>query len=161
MAQKATPESSRVLDSLAAAVDTAIRATGSRPDVVDHLPPKGLVAGGTLYFHHYIWLNAYLFIADYNILNINERTDAVLAKYYEGADRCYLLKVKYPDAAEAQQALQQLTAEFAPERPSGDRRALRLEDGRWYRAWQTGQILYAIFDGSSEEQTEELFQSIN
>jgi hypothetical protein len=157
--QKATPESEKAIRHLASLVDKAIPATGDKPAIVNALPQKNLVPGGYLYFHHYIWLNAYLFIADYNIINITDETDAVLAKYGSSDARCYLLLVEYPDADASQAACRQLKDRFAPE--STDTRAkLQFEDGTWFMTWTLNKRLYAIFNGSSPEQIEDLYQSI-
>jgi hypothetical protein len=157
--QRAVPESERALRHVAELVDGAIATTGLRPAIVDALPEKGLVPGGYLYFHHYVWLNAYVFIADYNIININEDTDAVLARYGSADARCHLLMVDYRSAEDAAGAWAKLKEAFAPE--STDARAVvRMEDGSWFTAWTTGRRLCAIFDGRSREQIDDLFFSI-
>jgi hypothetical protein len=157
--QKATPESEKALLHLASLVDRAIPGTGRRPAIVDALPQKDLVPGGYLYFHHYVWLNAYLFIADYNIININDETDAVLAKYGDADARCYLLMVDYPDETAATAAWEKLKNEFAPE-SADERPKLQLEDGTWFTTWTRANRLCAIFDGRSLEQIDNLYHSI-
>jgi len=159
-AQKATPESEKAMTHLAVLLDKAIQTTGSIPAIVSDLPQEGLSDGGYLYFHHYVWLNAYLFIADYNIINITDKTDAVLAKYGNADKRCYLLMADYADENEAAKAFGQLKEKFAPE-ATGLRPMLRLEDGTWFTAWTQGRRLCAIFNGADITQTESLFQSIN
>ncbi|MDR1602852.1 MAG: hypothetical protein LBS42_10550 [Tannerella sp.] len=157
--RKATPESGKAIHRLAALIDSAIPGTGDRPAIVNALPQKNLTPGGYIYFHHYIWLNAYLFIADYNIVNISDQTHAVLAKYGNPDERCYLLLVEYPDAAGTEAACRQLKDKFAPE--STDPRAkLQLEDGTWFMTWTRNKHLYAIFNSNSSEQIEDLYQSI-
>jgi hypothetical protein len=158
-AEKATPESGKALLHVASLVDKAIPGTGRRPAIVDALPQKGLVPGGYLYFHHYIWLNAYLFIADYNLVNISDETDAVLAKYGEADARCYLLMIDYPDATAAVTAWGQLKKEFAPE-SAGKHPKLQLEDGTWFTTWTRGKRLCAIFEGRSLKQIDDLYNSI-
>jgi hypothetical protein len=157
--QKIMPESVKAIHDLASLVDRAIPKTGDKPAIVNVLPQKNLAPGGYLYFHHYIWLNAYLFIADYNIINISDKTDAVLAKYGSADARCYLLAVEYPDADTAKAACTQLKDKFAPE--STDARSkLQLEDGTFFMTWTREKLLYAIFNANSSEQAEELYQLI-
>ncbi|MDR0698709.1 MAG: hypothetical protein LBG28_05770 [Tannerella sp.] len=158
--EKATPESSKALLHIASAADKAITGKGRRPAIVDALPKKNIVPGGYLYFHHYVWLNAYLFIADYNIVNISDETDAVLAKYGDAEARCYLLMIDYPDMIAATTALEQLKKEFAPEASPCKRPELRLEDGTWFTTWTRGKRLCAIFEGQSPEQMNDLYHSI-
>jgi FAD/FMN-containing dehydrogenase len=158
-AGKAVPESEKALCYTASLIDKAIPGTGRRPAIVDALPQKGLVPGGYLYFHHYIWLNAYLFIADYNLVHIGDETDAVLAKYGPADARAYLLMIDYPADADAESAREQLKKEFAPE-SAGERPVLRLEDGTWFTTWTRGKRLCAVFDARSSEQIDDLYHAI-
>ncbi|MDR2764262.1 MAG: hypothetical protein LBB90_04455 [Tannerella sp.] len=159
-AQKATPESTKTIRQIASLIDNAIPKTGSKPDIVDALPEKDLVPGGYLYFHHYIWLNACLFIADYNIVNITDQTHAMLARYGNADSRYYLLVIDYPDTPSAETAFIRLRDKFAPE--STDMRpVLQLEDQTWFSTWMQGKRLWAVFSGHSPEQIEYIYHSTN
>jgi hypothetical protein len=157
---KATPESGEAMRHIASLVDKSITGKGEIPAIIGELPQDGLAPAGFLYFHHYIWINAYLFIADYNIININEHTDAVLAKYGSADARCYLLLVEYPDHAEAEAAGKQLKEKFAPEW-TVDNPIIRIEDKTWFTFLVKGNKLSAVFNGNTREQVENLYQSLN
>ncbi|GHT29173.1 hypothetical protein AGMMS49574_05140 [Bacteroidia bacterium] len=157
--QKATEKSKEAIHSLASLIDKAIPGEGEIPSIVNALPKEGLAPAGFLYFHHYVWLNAYLFIADYNIININDRTDAMLAKYGSADARSYLLLVEYPDEAEAEAAGKQLQIKFAPEWKT-EQPIIQLEDNTWFSYRVKGNKLDAIFNGSSREEVEYIYQSI-
>jgi hypothetical protein len=154
--QDITPESSKGIEFLAGLIDSAITETGQIPAIIDALPHQGLADAGFLYFHHYIWLNSYYFIADYNILNINEQTDAVLAKYGPADRRAYLLLVDYPDEAKADEAFHNMKQKYAPELAE-NHPFIKLEDKTWFSLWRSGKRLGAIFDGKSEAETETLY----
>jgi hypothetical protein len=156
---KATPQSAEALKYLASLVEKAIPGEGEIPALVAELPKENLAPGGYLYFHHYIWLNAYLFIADYNIADINDQTDAILAKYGDAEARCYLLLVQYQDNAAAEVAGQKLQNQFAPE-ITPQNPIIRLEDHTWFTVRVKDNKLSAIFNGNSREQVEKLSQSI-
>ena len=156
--QKVVPESQAAVQYLAKLIDESISETGDIPSIVNLLPKEGLAPAGFLYFHHYIWLNAYLFIADYNIINIDDRTDAVLAKYGEADARSYLLLVEYPNENEAIEAYKQLKDKYAPESTPADP-LVQLEDKTWFTVWTKGNKLGAVFNGISKEKTEELYKS--
>lgn len=156
--QEVVPESQKAVQYLAALIDKSIPETGDKPSIVDLLPKEGLAPAGFLYFHHYIWLNAYFFIADYNILNIDEQTDAVLAKYGEADARSYLLMVEYPDEEKAAAAYKQLKSKYAPE-STRENPFVQMEDKTWFTVWMKGNKLGAIFNGASKEETEKLYQS--
>ena len=157
--QRTTPESTAAIRHFASLVDKAIPGEGQLPSIINSLPPEGLVSGGFLYFHHYIWLNAYLFIADFNIVNITDKTDAVLAKYGAPDTRCYLLLVEYPDTTLAETAGKQLQESYAPEWTVSTP-IIKLEDGTWFSLSVKGNKLAAVFNGNSREQVETLSQSI-
>ncbi len=154
---KVTSQSEKAVKQLASLVDKAIPGKGKIPDIVNCLPQKGLATAGYLYFHHYIWLNAYYFIADYNILDIDGTTNAVLAKYGAPENRSYLLLVDYPGKEAAVKAYQQLKQKYAPE--AKDNTAIQLEDKSWFIVWTKSNKVGAIFNGNSRETTEQLFQA--
>ncbi|MDR1673621.1 MAG: hypothetical protein LBS09_09220 [Bacteroidales bacterium] len=157
-APKATPESAAAIRFLAETTDKAIPQKGKLPAIVGLLPTEKLADGGTLYFHHYIWLNAYFFIADFNLLNIDGQTDAVLAKYGTPEQRTYLLLVEYPDGTATEEAYRQFMQRYAPE--AGNGKSIRLEDGTWFVGWHNGNRLGAIFNSPSKDDAENLFQAI-
>ncbi|MDR1356059.1 MAG: hypothetical protein LBJ58_00120 [Tannerellaceae bacterium] len=157
--QKSTPESRDAVRYMAELTDAAITGKGEIPAIIRELPSEGLAPGGFLYFHHYIWLNAYIFIADYNIVDINDQTDAVLAKYGPADARCYLLMVEYPRAEAAEAAGMKLKEKFAPEL-TPDNRIIRLEDNTWFTMKVKENKLCAIFNGDTREQVESLYISI-
>jgi hypothetical protein len=122
------------------------------------LPQEDLDQDAYLYFHHYIWLNAYFFIADYNITHIGEDTDAALAKYGEANARSYLLLTEYPNEEKALEAYESLRERYAPELTAAEP-FVELEDNTWFTLWTKGNKLGAIFNGSSREKTEKLYQA--
>ena len=151
---KSTLQSQEAIQYLASVTDKSIDNKGSIPDIIGYLPQKDLIQGGVLYFHHYIWLNAYYFIADYNILNIDENADAVLARYGSSQQRSYLLLVEYSDAVATEKAYNQLKQKYAPEIKSDE--IIQIEDGSWFTVWLNDNKLGAIFNGTSKEIIEEL-----
>ena len=155
---KSTTQSQEAIHYLASVIDKSIPEKGNLPKIVETLPGKNLVSAGFIYFHHYIWLNAYYFIADHNILNINEETDAVLARYETGlTSRSYLLLVEYPDSETAGLAYEQLKQKYAPEISSQS--IVQFEDGSWFTMWIKNNKIGAIFNGDSQESTKQLYEN--
>ncbi len=154
---KVTPESTEAVRQSALLIDKAIPGIGKIPDIVDRLPEKDLAPAGFVYFHHYIWLNSYYFIADYNILDIDKNVDAVLAKYGAPEDRSYLLLAEYPDNNAARKAYTQMKQKYAPEAKTNT--AVRLEDGTWFAVWIKGNKAGVVFNGSTREATEKLYRA--
>jgi len=154
---KITPESEEAVRLLAASVDKAIPDVGQLPAIIGCLPEKDLAVAGYTYFHHYIWLNSYYFIADFNILNIDAQTDAVIAKYGAPEQRSYLLMVEYPDDMSAQKAYDQMKERYAPETETNV--VVRLENNTWFALWIKGNRVGSIFNGSTREATEQLYKA--
>ena len=159
MTSETTEESVQLLRSLAGFIDEKIGETGERPAILSVLPTDGLVPGGYLFFHHYIWLNSYYFIAADNILEINENTPAALAKYGTPEERLYLLAIKYPDRAKAEQAYASFGRHFFPEGLKDS--CIKLEDNTWMTAGMYGSMLVAVFNGKSREKPLELLERIS
>lgn len=149
------PESETAIKYLAELIDRLIPNAGNTPAIINDLPKENLVPAGLLYFHHYIWLNAYYFIADHNILNIDEHTNAVLAKYGDAGNRLYFLLVEYPDEEKTAEAYNRFLEKYAPELNPLDP-FVRLEDDTWFSAWKKGNKLGAVFNGNTREKVEEL-----
>ena len=157
---QATLESEVAIKYLANLVDQSIPDQGEIPTIINCLPEEDLAPAGFLYFHHYIWLNAYYFIADYNVIDINEQTDAVIAKYGEADARSYLLITEYVGSEKALEAGEQLRKKYAPEMTAKNT-IVQLEDKTWFTTWVKGNKLGAIFNGSSLEKTEKLWKAAN
>lgn len=155
-----TEESGNGIKFLAKLIDASISETGTIPEIVGDLPEEGLAEAGFIYFHHYIWLNSFYFIADYNILDINEQTDAVLAKYGSGNERLYVLMVDYPEDSQAKAAYQKMKSNYAPE-ISKSGKIILLEDKTWFALDLKGKRIYAIFNGKTREKVQNLLNCLN
>jgi len=155
-AHQETQESREAMRHFASILEQSIPEEGEIPSVVGALPKEDLQPGGFLYFHHYIWLNSYYFIADYNIIDIDERTDAVLGKYGPASARTYLLMAEYPDKPAASKAFGQLSEKFAPEAKAGA--TIQLEDNTWFKTWEKDNKLGAIFNAPTKEYAEKIYQ---
>ncbi len=68
------------LRDLAETIARNITPASGRPELVQRLP-EGIVEGTVLYFHAWPILNERRYVADENVLNLNEKTNAVLAAY--------------------------------------------------------------------------------
>jgi hypothetical protein len=147
---ESTEESVSLLHSLAAYIDGKITETGEPPSILSVLPEKGLVPGGYLYFHHYVWLNSYYFIASENIFGIDGNTPAVLAKYGSPEERIYLLAIQYPDSSRAKQGFAEFGRHFFPEGLTDS--SIKLEDNTWLAAAFKNCMLVGIFNAKDREE---------
>lgn len=143
---------------LARRIEAAIPRTGSLPDILEFLPRDSLVEESIRYFHHYVWLNSHYFIADENILHIDENTQAVLAKYGTPEERWYLLVVEYPSDMEARLARTEFVGKYLPEM---DRRSVvQVEDSTWTGCRGSGSVLAVVFNAPSLEVAFKVLRSV-
>jgi hypothetical protein len=144
------------IKSISKQIDERIKSHGQRPSVVEKLPTMGLAEDGFIYFHHYIWLNAFYFISNENILNINDQTNAVIAKYGEPAHRMYLLLIEYKSPLLASEAINLFASKYI--KTKSEENLIRLEDGTWVGYNTTNNYFIAVFNGESMKETKDLIE---
>jgi len=109
-------------------IDQSIRKPGKLPAIISSLPTQGLVKESIRYFRHYIWLNSHFYISDKNILNIDKKTEAVLARYKNKGLQFFLLLVSYPDKNKSRKAFSKFIKSYLPDAKDG---IGRNENGKW------------------------------
>jgi hypothetical protein len=154
---KSSEKSIAAIKRIAAFIDQAIPQEDKIPQIVALLPEQDLVPEGYCYFHHYIWINSYYFIANYNILDVNDHTDGVVAKYGPPDKRSYLLLIQYPDEKAAQAAYDKFITDFSPELKVAD--AVKLKDNLWHTAALQGTIFVSVFNAQNKKEAIELLNS--
>lgn len=136
---------------LARKTDNAITSKGEVPSVLKLLPQNGLATEGYTVFHHYIWTNSFYFISNDNILNINDSTNAVLAKYGDRKHRTYLMIVEYPETETAKKAHENFIKIYS--KGTGPQ---KVEDKTWHIANLKDRYVIAVFNGDDKKQTVQL-----
>ncbi len=108
LAYPETKETKKTIREIAKNLVDNMKGENIKPELVRSLPKKNLAPYSIKYFYHYVWLNSYYFVSNENILNMGDKTSAVLARYYpegRGKQAVILLLVKYQknnDALEAE-----------------------------------------------------------
>ena len=158
MAHPETAESKKALFDLAKKIDGAIAEEGPLPALLNLLPPGDLIRESIRSFHHHAWLNSHYFVADQNILHIDDTTDALLAKYGEGKKRSLLLLIQYRDDKAARSAYDNFVKQYLPE--LSQKKSVRIEDGTWTACHLAGSLLMAVFNAQKEEQAVHLIGEV-
>jgi hypothetical protein len=151
LASPETPEAKDTVHELARRIESAISDTGPLPDILAVLPRDGLIEESLRYFFHYIWLNSHYFIADENILNIDEDCEALLAAYKREGGRTFLVVVRYGGEKDAEAAYKSFYHHYLPE--VSDELPVDIEDGSWTGCRRDGDLLVLVFNAASAEQT--------
>jgi hypothetical protein len=158
MATEETDESKKLIHELGKIITEEIKETGKRPDILKLLPLNGLDSSSILYFHHYIWVNSFYFIADENFLLIDENADALLAKYGPPDNRSYLLIIQYNNSETAGIAYNNFIRDYFPEGEFKD--ITQLEDQTWMGVNLIDNTFYGLFNGRSKEYVNGLMSDI-
>jgi hypothetical protein len=146
MAHPETDESRKALQTLAASISRAITKEGPLPVIIKLLPEEALVRESIRYFRHHAWLNAHYFIADNNLLHIDDTTEALLAKYKNGDTRTILLLVEYPNPQSAQEAYRDFVKSYLPN--LSVKEPVQIEDGTWTACRLSGYLFMAVFNAA-------------
>jgi len=152
-----TVESKNAVFNLARKIEMAIAKEGPLPEILTLLPQQSLVRESIRYFRHYVWLNSHYFVADRNILHINEKTDALLAKYGELKKRYLLLLVKYKKDKDAKRAYNDFVKFYLPELSKGH--VVKIEDGTWTACQLTGNLLIIVFNAPIKDKAIHLIEA--
>ncbi len=141
------------------ATASRISSEGRQPKLISFIPgiKFGLVVKSVRYVKSHILLNQKFFIAHQNILNLNPKTQAVLAQYSLDKQKTQLLLVRYLDSKEAGDAYQSFTKAYLSDAHGKDR--LRTEDGRWTFAQQQDEFIILVFGAATENQGEALIKA--
>jgi hypothetical protein len=145
-AEEETPESKDAVFALAGEIDSSITETGEKPPIVDLLPTPNLSRGSVRFFHGHASLNYHYFLAEENLLHLNDQTDAVLGKYNPGG--VALLCIHYPSAELAQQGYKNFIDGYLPE--GAETGAGKVENGKWVVAELVEDYVIIVFDVKHE-----------
>ena len=126
----------------------AIPGTGEIPPIVNLLPAENLVPYSTHYFHHHILVNSHYYIANENILHIDDTTQAVLARYRIEGDTFYMLLVDYQNSQKAQEAQKSFLQHYLPDAVEGIK---ELDDGKWTGCKLKDKLLIVIFNSPTKD----------
>jgi hypothetical protein len=158
LAHPETVESKKAVFKLAKEIETSIAQEGPLPEILNYLPQKSLAEESIRYFHHHVWLNSYYFVAHENILHINEKTDAILAKYGEKGKRAILLLVKYPQVNDAKLAYDDFLKYYLPE--LSEEQIVQIEDSTWTTGLVVGNFLVIVFNAPTKDHADLLVEAV-
>jgi hypothetical protein len=141
-----------------AAADS-IPTQGPEPKLVGFIPGKdlGLVDKGIRYLKNHVLLNQRFFISHQNILNLNPKTEAVLAQYLRDKQKTQLLLIRYPNLKEAGDAYQNFMKAYLSDARGKDR--LKTEEGKWTIAHQKNEFVIIVFGAPMAADAEALLKA--
>jgi len=147
-AEEETPEAKAAVLELGRRIAAAIKQEGPKPKLLSFLPPEGLESGRVHFFHNHSVLNYHFFVADGDILLLEQTASAVLASYESAGGKSRLLVVRYPDEAKAVRAYESFSRNYLP--GAGKAGAVRIGDKKWTASARAGNIVIVVFNADSE-----------
>lgn len=158
LAEKETPETRKLTAAYAKLVEKAVPKSGALSAVLKLLPKQGMVTRSERFFHKHTVLNFHYYLSDQNILNLGEKTDAVLAQYQLNGDNLRLLVVQYPEAVDATAALTRFERTYLKDKPAPKTypRIEQIEQGEYVGIAREGRVLRLVFGAKSAEASRKL-----
>lgn len=155
-AEEETDETREALLALGREVDASIEEEGERPVLISLLPQEGLEEKSIRYFHNHIILNYHYFVADNNILLLDQKTEAALGKYGEGNIR--FLIIRYPNSKKASDAYKTFIEYYMPDAKEAG--MVQTEDRKWTAVRIKEEYIFIVFDAPSVPYAKELMESV-
>ena len=126
---------------------------GKLPELLSRLPADGLVPYSERFFHKQILLNNLYFLSTENLLDLSERTSAVMGDYVLGKMNLKLLLISYPDTSSAKSAFENFCVKYLKTSPSGSRVIQKVEEGKLIGAELDKNYLWLTFESKDEKAT--------
>ena len=152
-----TEESKHTAFQIARHIESSISSEGPIPQIINLLPEESMLKSSIRYFRHYIWMNTYQFIANDNILNINDSTDAVMAKYEYGDDKLLLLLIQYQNKSECEAAKATFIDGYLKELSEN---AIAQKDNKWVGYFMHNTVFAVVFNGKNNEEVANLLNQV-
>jgi hypothetical protein len=162
-----TEDSTRAVLGLGKAIAAAIPRKGAAPKLVEWLPSTGLIPAQVHYFHDWISLNRRYVLAEENLLELDRKTEGVLARYRCGpqlagktrSQTFVLVLIDYPSRDDAERAHRRFLDKYLP--AADEQGAARTGDNLWAGSRQMGTVLVCVFDAPSRSEVLKLMDEVS
>jgi hypothetical protein len=133
---------------------------GELPELLSKLPVEGLVHNSERFFHKQIVLNNLYFLSTENLLNLNEKTSAVLGDYLLGKMNLKLLLISYPDTFSARSAFESFCTKYLKSSPSSKKVIQKVEEDKFIGIELEKNYLWITFEGQDERNTGDILRNV-
>ncbi len=156
--EEETEEIRQALFALGREVSSSIKTQGEMPEVISLFPKKKLDEKSIRYFHNHMILNYHYFVADENILFLDQETEAAIAIYPDENDKVRLLIIRYPESKTAAKAYENFSNIYLPDALESD--LIQTEDLKWTLAKIKNEFVVIVFNAPSDTYARELAASV-
>ena len=158
-AEEETNESKAAVLAMGKKVASSINEDGKLPGIIELLPEENLEKNSIRYFYNHLILNYHFFLADDNILNLTENTDAALGTYQAEEGKYWLILVNYPNKENAVKAYKNFLNVYMPE--ALEEGILQTENAKWTAVKGKQRLLTIVFDAPSKGAAEEMLLAVH
>lgn len=146
-AEEETEETRAAVLALGRQIASAVAREGELPSILGFLPEEIRSGEDIRYFHNHLILNYHFFVADENILLLDQQTEAVLAGAGEKGEKNYILCIRYLNDLNASRALESFVRAYMPD--AHEPGLVQTEDGKWTAARSLRHFVFIVFNASS------------
>ncbi|MBE0460752.1 MAG: hypothetical protein IBX60_03860 [Candidatus Aminicenantes bacterium] len=157
-AEEETAQAKKALIALGKSIADSIPKNGEKPRIVSFLPEEGLLEKSIHYFHNHIILNYHLFVADENILFLDQKTEAALTTYSLQEEKSILLCIIYHDSEKALHAYKSFIQAYMPD--ASEEGLVKTEDNKWTAAKLQEDLLIVVFNAPTYFSAKEMIQKV-
>lgn len=133
---------------------------GELPELLSKLPAGGLILNSERFFHKQIVLNSLYFLSTENLLNLSEKTSAVMGDYLLGKMNLKLLLISYADSASARSAFERFCTKYLKSSPSGKKVIQKVEEDKFIGLELEKNYLWITFEGKDERNTGDVLRNV-
>lgn len=152
LASKETNKTKSVVLEIGRMIAESINQESKKPILVDFIPSQGLLPKSIRYFHKLVSLNSHYYISDSNILDLDENTEVILARYQNGKDKVRLLLIGYWDPEQAKAAYIQFVQIYLKDNPvtNSEIQITKTENGEFVSARKLNRFVILIFEADNQ-----------
>ena len=141
-------------------ISEKIKNKGELPQLLSFLPENGFVPTSFRYFHKFTVLNYLYFLANKNILNLFEETNAVLCDFQVHKKTLKLLLIEYPNALQAKRAFLDFNQLYLKTEAADKRNIVKVEEGKFVGVDLNDKYLCLVFESKKENLVNSLLDSV-
>ena len=134
---------------------------GTKPPLLDALPAEHLDKKSVRYFHKKVSLNNLYYLADENVLLLDEGTEVALGQYREDWGKAMLLVCRYRTPADARRAYLKFGGAYFSVRvdPQAGTAIEQIDHGEFAGARLAGGFLVLVFESPDRKRCETLLRT--
>jgi len=132
-------------------LDRRMKTTGEPPEFLSRIPKHNLIPDSDHFFHKQILLNNLYFLSDKNILDLNDKTDCLLADFKFDEQILKLLLIEYPDSIKVKNAYESFNEFYLKNKASEKNKIIEIEEGKLVGMDLEKNYLILVFEGKDKE----------